>query len=175
MLKIESIKVVVEIDIYPDTSFLGEYTDGCTDWAISRAHEEYVANLPDEEDLHMSYRHEYHFFLPYAGGETPGSEDYQKYGMQDYKRMEGLSRGDWQFVGIGAEAVVSYPITPDGSKRLERLTSGFLWGIESDSGDYLREVAQEQLAELRDHLEVFGVNTNNFLALAEEALDEADI
>lgn len=174
MIKIESIKVVVKIDESPDTSFLGEYTDWQEDWAISRAHDEYVANLADDTDMPESCR-EYRFFIPYAGGEAPGTDEYQKYGMQDYKRMEGLSNGDWQFIGIGAEAVVSYPIGDDGSRRIERLTSGFLWGIESDSGDYLRQVAQEQLAELRDHLEVFGVNTDNFLALAEESLDEADI
>lgn len=107
---------------------------------------------------------EYNYFLPYAGGEKRGSEEYQKYGKRDFARMEGLNRGDWSFVGIVAEANVSYPID-NGARRIERFRSDGLWGIESDSGEYLNEVAKDELAGLKEHLETFGVNTQGWRKL----------
>ena len=106
--------------------------------------------------------------MPYAGGEKAGTPAYQEYGKNDFERMEGLNRGDWHFCGVYAQAEVSYPVGRDGCRRIERLRSGGLWGIESDSGE-LHEVAEEQLQELRDHLRVFNVNLSNFDELAEEA------
>lgn len=90
---------------------------------------------------------EYRGFRPYAGGEKPGTKEYYKYGMQDYERMEGLCRGDWQFVGIHAEAKIRTK-----SGMLQTIRSGGLWGIESDCDDAIREVAQEQIDDLRDEL-----------------------
>ena len=114
------------------------------------------------------------YFKPYAGGETPGSEEYRTYGMQDYKRMECLAHGDWQFIGICAEAQVSRPIG-DGCRRLQTLTSGGLWGIESDSDRaYLVDVAQEQCLDLRAHLAAFGVPLDIFQTLADEAINNMD-
>jgi hypothetical protein len=63
----------------------------------------------------------------------------------------------WEMLGCVAEAVVIY-----GSelRRVERLSSGGLWGIESDSGkNYLREIEDEQLEELANHLGAFGIST----------------
>jgi len=65
----------------------------------------------------------------------------------------------WHMIGCVAKAEVSYPIG-NGSKRLETLTSGGLWGIESDSDDaYLKEIASDQMQELSDHLAMFGIET----------------
>ena len=61
-----------------------------------------------------------------ADGLTP--EDVRKYTRQDYERMESLNAGNWCFVGIRAEAEVQ--LTGD---LIQRITSGGLWGIESDS------------------------------------------
>lgn len=94
---------------------------------------------------------EYNYFLPYAGGEEPGTDDYQKYGKQDFKRMESLNRGDWSFIGIIAKAEI---VTHAGT--MQTIRSGGLWGIESDSGDYLDEVGKEQLDELRAELTSLG-------------------
>ena len=66
--------------------------------------------------------------------------------------MEALSRGDWYFMGIVAEARITLP----GSDVIQRITSGGLWGIESDCGDYQREVEADQLAELRGELDTLG-------------------
>jgi len=94
---------------------------------------------------------EYNYFLPYAGGEEQGTDNYQSSGMQDYKRMEGLNDGDWYFMGIIAKAEI---ITENGT--MQTIRSGGLWGVESDGGSYLDEVAQEQLSELRNELTSLG-------------------
>jgi hypothetical protein len=79
-------------------------------------------------------------------GESP--EDIRKYVRQDYDRMESLNRGDWCFIGIRAEAKVQV-----GSDVVQRITSGGLWGIESDSDkDNLESAAREELAELKTEL-----------------------
>jgi len=76
--------------------------------------------------------------------------------------MERLNRGDWGFIGIVAEADVKYPIG-GGNYRIERLTSGGLWGIESDGGkDYIQEIESEQLQDLKEHLKTFNVSIRNF-------------
>jgi hypothetical protein len=179
-----SVRIEHQPDDSPDTSTLGEYTDSPSDWAIVRQEGEYLANLKgdacdrckggtatpedcEEGDIcpdcdgkgHLPYdppsasRREYRFFVPYAGGEQQGTADYQKYGKQDYARMEGLVRGDWSYIGVIAKA----DIEVNGVRQTIR--SGGLWGVESDAGDYLAEVAKEQLGELRDilaSLEGFG-------------------
>ena len=71
-----------------------------------------------------------------------------KYIRQDYDRMESLNRGDWCFMGIRAEAEVQ-----TGSDVVQRITSGGLWGIESDSGeDHVESIAREELAQLTTEL-----------------------
>ena len=89
----------------------------------------------------------FNYFKPYAAGEKEGSEDYQTYGKQDFKRMTGFNHQSWYFVGIAAKAEIK---TTTGT--IQTIRSGGLWGIESDAGDYLEQVAQEQLAELRAEL-----------------------
>ena len=184
--KINKVWIERLYDDNPDTSFLGEYTDKKSDWAICRHCGEFVyiaekANRRAEEiereiydleyedgnekqiealkkelsalELHdcQHSNREYNYFRPYAAGEKEGTKDYQKYGRQDYNRMEGLERGDWCFLGIIAKAMIQ---TPSGT--LQTITSGSLWGIESDSGDYLDEIGKEQLEGLRAELIAFG-------------------
>lgn len=63
----------------------------------------------------------------------------------------------WEMLGCVATAEVSYPIG-GGSRRIQRFTSGGLWGIESDSDkSYMAEVEAEQLADLAQHLSAFGI------------------
>ena len=69
-------------------------------------------------------------------------------------RRAEFERGDFAFVGVRAEAdVVIEGVT-------QTLTSGGLWGIESDSGDeYIEETALEEYDSLRDILKAVGVST----------------
>jgi hypothetical protein len=85
-------------------------------------------------------------------GESP--EDIRKYCQQDYERMERLSRGDWGYLAIRADA----EIIVDGVSQ--EISSGGLWGIESDSDrTYLTEIETEQLSELREQLRAVGFGT----------------
>jgi len=178
-VKIESITVKALYDDTPDTSFLGEYTDDMEPGVIVRQDGEFYEKLPAkmERDIDGTFLckgepevpprgREYRGFRPYAGGEKVGTKDYYKYGMQDYKRMEGLERGDWSFIGIMAKAVVSYRL--NGYCRLETFTSGGLWGIETDAGEYLDEVKTEELDGLKNHLEAFGVDLSNWDKLTKD-------
>jgi hypothetical protein len=77
-------------------------------------------------------------------------------------------------IGIIAEAIVKYPEGNNGSYRLETLSSSGLWGIENNSGKYLDEVGEEQLAELKQHLECFNVDTSNFDSIEVETMEIVD-
>jgi hypothetical protein len=148
--KIRSIKVVQETDCDPDLSFLGVYTDKAEPWNIERRSGQYVAELDEDYEIPERGR-EFRFFKPCAGEEPEGTEDYKKYGLQDFKRMEDYERNRWWMEGVYAQAeIVILGV-------IQRLRSGGLYGIESDSDEaYFKEIADEQLAELKDILEQLG-------------------
>jgi len=185
MLKIESITITKDLDEYPDTSCIGEYTDDLREGVIVRSLGDFYEKLPAEmerdtdgtflckgEPYNLPAKgREYRGFIPYAGGEKTGTANYYKYGMQDFERMEGRERGDWYFIGVHAEATVKAKGEGDHC-RLEELTSAGLWGIESDAGDeYLLEIAQEELGDLKDHLGQFNVDVSDFDQFAKDAID----
>jgi hypothetical protein len=77
------------------------------------------------------------------------------YAEQDAERREAYRRGDFSMVGVVAEA----DVVIDGVTQ--HITSGGLWGVESDSGDeYIDEVAAEEYADLRKILTSIGVPTS---------------
>jgi hypothetical protein len=76
---------------------------------------------------------------------------------QSKERKESYGQS-WEMLGCVATAQVSYSIG-GGNRRLETLSSGGVWGIESDSDkSYLREVEKDQLFDLSSHLENFGIS-----------------
>ena len=150
MNKIEKITLKIEVDDNPDLSYLGEYSDTPAERHIDRQ------ERGDKEDGEYRY-----FNLGYGDPE---------YLEQDYERAEAYNRGEWYMFGIIAKVEVSYE--RDDYKRLETLSSGGLWGIESDSGTYIREAAKQQLAELEEHLKRFNVDLGNFEKLADKALED---
>lgn len=169
-----SLKVYQHYDQDPDTSWIGQYTDDVTeDWAILRATGQYIKDLPDDFEMPERGR-EYRAFLPYAGGEKPGSKDYREYGLKDFERMEELQRGDWHFLGIKAVATITMP-----SGTVQRFESGGLWGIEStilvgvaaDSGaDYFTEVAAGEIDQLAEDLLAIGIDAEVIEAAKAAAL-----
>lgn len=103
---------------------------------------------------------ELQFFNPSNNytGEKP--EDVRKYTIQDYARMERLNAGDWYFMGICAQAKIGIPNGAPCSFTIQRITSGGLWGIESDSETYyIESEEQNQLAELRKQLKALGFSS----------------
>ena len=96
-------------------------------------------------------RGEYRYFNPSSNYDNETPENVRKYTAEDYARMEALNAGQWSFVGIRAEA----EIRVDGI--IQHISSGGLWGIESDSDDsYLDEVANEELHQLKEQLRALG-------------------
>jgi hypothetical protein len=152
MLRIESIRIVHECDTDPDTSYIGEYTDTPSPWAICRRCGEYLAQCGDDHEIPDKGR-EYRFFLPYAGGEEAGTPDYIKNGKQDYERMESLNRQEWYYIGIKAVAKLIV------SGVCQTIVANGLYGIESDSDtSYFTEVEKEELAQLTEQLTALGVS-----------------
>lgn len=60
--------------------------------------------------------------------------------------LEAWRRGDWYYVGVQAEARCL--LVRDGHGTYYEFRSAGVWGIESDADDYLKEVYEEQKAEL---------------------------
>jgi hypothetical protein len=111
-------------------------------------------------------RREYRYFNATTVCTKDAANDNISNARQDYERMESLSRGDWAYVGIRAEAEIGIPcLANKGCVRghevyythTQKITSGGLWGIESDSDkDYLASVRKDELADLRGQLKALG-------------------
>lgn len=100
--------------------------------------------------------------------------------ISDYERMESLHRGDFCFIGISAEAVYSIGGTSETGHRyhypLQTVTSGGLWGIESDSDRaFLEETEQEQLSELKAELLAIGFSKRAIAAAFKNVERSGDI
>jgi hypothetical protein len=104
-------------------------------------------------------------------GETP--EKIREYVRRDYERMEHLQRGGWCYIGIRAQAKI---LIPSGSASVvQEITSGGLWGIESDSdASYLTEIDEEQLSELREQLRAVGLSTRAITAAFKDATHDSE-
>jgi hypothetical protein len=69
----------------------------------------------------------------------------------DYDSMESYNNGDWCFVGIRAEAKIVI------GNVCQTITSGGLWGTESDSDDFhFASIEDAELHELRSQLSELG-------------------
>lgn len=140
-------------DEYPDLSYLGQYTDKLTDYCIVRQYGKFYCELLEDEKENMNRpSRELRYFLPYAGGEATGTDEFFKYGMQDYEQMEKINNGYIQIIGIRAIATILINDT------LEYIKSSGLWGIEYEKDDdYIKEIIDEQLAELKELLKEIGI------------------
>jgi hypothetical protein len=88
-----------------------------------------------------------------AGYVLPENFDDQQAKAQ--ARADAYYNDEWEWIGVVAVANVSIPIG-GGAYALHTIKSPGVWGIESDSGDYLDEVYAEQKAELLDQLRTLG-------------------
>ncbi len=187
--RILSIEFTRTDDTDTDTSYLGTYGAGTDiplpEFSIDRTHElDCGLNLGGEEctcNMQHLAPGEYQFFNPSsiepfnpAASWIPAAEpDKHAYwqrtmrenARKDYERMEAYNASEWSFIGIRAVAhiVIRHP-----SSDLwisQTITSGGLWGIESDSDEsYLRSVEKEQLGELRGILHELGFSTRAIAA-----------
>ena len=138
--RIETIKIKQELDTDPDLSWLGTY-----------AKHPAGPNTRDREERGECGRNEFRYFNCGDNYKGSSAEDMKKYCEQDYQRAEQFNSGYWWMIGIKAEAILYV----EGVRQA--VTSGGLWGIESDSDKKsLAEVGAEQLAELVTILKSLG-------------------
>lgn len=136
MIKIEKITIVHAPDYDADLSYLGEFSNERGPLAIH----------------HNGGRNSYEWFNP-ANAET------LKHAQQDYKRMMDFENGNLSCISIRAVATVATSNDDDGKTWLiNKIESGGLYGIESDSDDTeIKSIEAEQLDELKDALHNFGI------------------
>ncbi len=146
--------------------------------ALTEACEELTGLQSDVQDCDCGGdycpRGEYQYFNPSSNYVTPAGEprpgeseaNVVKYTRQDYERMESLNAGHWGYIGIRAEAEIVLPYQVNKGcvhghevyiQLTQTVTSGGLWGIESDSErSYLEEVKGEELSQLKGSLRTLG-------------------
>jgi len=146
MVKIKIVWIDWEDDDDPDVSWLNctpedHYGEDGSNWA----------HVSDEEKAQVIKRY---------GSVWAACKVYAE---EDQQRLGAFYKGEWWMTGCVAHATVSYPWKSGDGRRLEEFTSGGLWGIESDASDeYHKEIEKEQLADLKDHLKQFGIDTSDF-------------
>lgn len=78
---------------------------------------------------------------------------------EDANRRETFHRGEWHYIGIRTKATIYLP-DGDGSFKVETISSGGLWGVESDSDvSYLESIAKEERDTLMRYLKMLNVVT----------------
>lgn len=75
------------------------------------------------------------------------------------ERYRTFHAGLWDFMGVLAEAQIAIP-TSEGNATVQKISSGGLWGIESDSDEsYIAEIEVEQLSALKVQLKALGFSS----------------
>lgn len=140
MKKINKITIKQVPDYDADLSWIGTFSD--------TAESEFAIEHTEGE------RNSYKYFNP-----QKGACENKKQARRDYDRMIAYDRGHWGMIGITAEAETMIDIG-GGSWKVDKITSGGLWGIESDSDkEHIKEVENEQLSELKSYLKEYGFTT----------------
>lgn len=144
MIKIETIRVERLPDYDCDLSWIGEFGNAIPDGKFGVKHD--------------GDRHSYPYFI------SCNAEN-KKQAQQDYERIMQFENGNVGALGIKATAEIR---TSDNGKDwlCNHVSSSGLWGIESDSGEeYLREIEDEQVAELRSVLNQLGIGNTTLDAV----------
>jgi hypothetical protein len=181
--KILSVSIEHSVDDCPDLSWLGEYSDHDAPGAIDRkargdaGSREYQYWIPgDNHNPHSpagwAHVDDRHVIIALNALPAQQKNDAAKridwparydrgaaieyldkcYIEQDYQRCEAYNRGDWYCMGVIAKARVQLA----GSDVVQTVRSSGLWGVESDSGDYIDETHKAELDALRSELSALG-------------------
>lgn len=97
-------------------------------------------------------------FWPSQDESAPGyvlPENFETEMRKAKARMAAFKRGAWGYVGVICRATIMLPIG-GASFRMMTMDSAGIWGIESDAGDYLQTVFEEEKAGLLDELRNLG-------------------
>jgi len=146
---ISKIKVKHEPDTTPDLSWLEtEYDE-------------------DEHEIIKSVRYDQKAIKKYGWGKV------KKWMDSDKERLESYGNS-WEMMGIIAEAEIYIPhkgYQPP-SWQIQKITSGGLWGIETDSDkSYIKSVEEGQIDELKDNLKALGISEREFQKALREGIE----
>jgi len=132
---------------------------------------EWLVTEYDEENQTIIHSDQY----SQSDVEELGWETVFGYIKEDEARIKAYEHGDWGMVGVYAKAVVKYEIYKN-NWRLENLSSGGIWGIESDCGEeFLHSEIDGQILDLKGHLERFNVDTSKMDELIIQAKERARV
>ena len=92
--------------------------------------------------------------------------DYSYLKQDEFKdRLDAFKHGDFYFIGIKVCTEILTSVDNGKTWLINTLSSGGLWGIESDSGDkYFKEIAEEEKSQLNQILTSMGFKTDEILA-----------
>jgi hypothetical protein len=166
--RILKIEVKRMLDESPDTSWMGEFSNHAdTQFAID--HQARTGSNRVKQWFNPGTIEDFRPDADWIKGRT--AQERRQYwhdamlknAEQDYKRMCALNDGEFEFIGIGAKAEIVI------GNICQKVTSGGLWGIESDSdASYLTEIEQEQISELRGVLHEIGFSKRAISAAVKE-------
>jgi len=157
-MELLEIEIDIQEDKFPDLSYLGEFGDEWKKYAI------------DRKQRGTWNRGEYRYFYPANPPESKMTSREKHIAWdgceQDFERMERYERGDWTLIEIGAVARIEI------RDVIEKVTSGYVGGIESDSeDDYIRSIKLEQLEELKSILKEIGFTTEEIEEMKVEGIE----
>jgi len=139
-MELVRIETEEEIDNCPDLLYYGTYGTKKQKWAIRRKTRD-----PD------ACEYFYPAFPPTESMSREEKREAWKMCVSDYERIEKYGRGELDFFGIRAVAIVKI------ADSYHRIATAGLWGIGSDEGDaYINQVKEEELDILRIMLEDMG-------------------
>jgi len=88
----------------------------------------------------------------------------------DGKRLKEYDNGEFCFIGIEVETEILTSHDKGKTFLINHISSGGLWGIESDSeDDYFKEVVAEEMSELKKILQSMGFKLREIKASFEAA------
>ncbi|MCK9593886.1 MAG: hypothetical protein M0Q91_17940 [Methanoregula sp.] len=147
-LSIGTTTIAKKPDTDPDTSYLGEYGNVLKPGCIVRKDNTFFEDIPDEwntteiKEAHYMHDREYPYFYPPDNGETPGTEDYKRYALQDYQNVEDLNSSQWTYAGIIVKTVIKTDM------GISDTIQNSLWGIE----DHFDEDSKSEMARIIEDL-----------------------
>lgn len=107
------------------------------------------SDRPDERDDGFWPSHD-----PKAAGYVGKDGDYAASYEAARARMDAWKRGDWNYVGVRAQARCM--VVENGHGTYYTLQSAGVYGVESDAGDYLDTLYQEEKAQLAADMRKLG-------------------
>lgn len=132
-------------DVYG--SYGNEYLPGC----IVRSDNTFFEDHIDDEDYEPNtILREYSFYYPPDNGEEPGTPNYRKYAIQDYRRLSNLGK-TWSYLVVKCEA----HITTD--TGMVHTISDILCDVESDDNEErFRDIVNDLQSNVKSKLKKFG-------------------